>query len=63
MLVLTVSDSGRVRLQTSDGPIWVMVLRRQHRGLCLGFEAPESVVIEREKIIENLDTTTPKAIG
>jgi sRNA-binding carbon storage regulator CsrA len=51
MLVLQRKEGDRVLLETTDGPIWLTMLRNSHGNTCIGIEAPKSVAISREEIL------------
>lgn len=53
MLILGRKPNERVLLRTSDGPIWVTVMDMDRGRVRLLFDAPASVTILREEIIES----------
>lgn len=61
MLMLSRKEGQRIRLLTSDGPIWITVARINRGQTTIGIEAPESVVIAREELIEDEAATGEKA--
>ncbi len=61
MLCLTLTPGRRVRLDTTNGVIWITVLPKDRRNqLRLGFEAPDSVKILREDLLLKI-ADTPKS--
>lgn len=53
MLMLSRKEQQRIRLLTVNGPIWITVERIGRGQAVLGIDAPESVVIAREELIED----------
>lgn len=53
MLMLSRREGQRIRLMTSDGPIWITVARINRGQTTIGIEAPESVPVAREELFED----------
>lgn len=56
MLVLSRQIGERFVLETSDGPVYIKIVRSSPDGVRVGFEAPDAVSVLREELI----TPTPK---
>lgn len=53
MLVITRKIGGVIHIETSDGPIEVMLVKVHGLQARIGIAAPESVVISRKEIMNN----------
>ena len=64
MLVLTRKVGDSVILDTSDGPVEVLVVAVRGNAVRLGFEAPDSVRIHRAELGDrDLSNPSPERIG
>lgn len=60
MLILARKLSERIRLLTSDGPIWITVCDIDRGEIRIGVEAPKSVPVHREELLDEQSPEKPE---
>lgn len=55
MLCLTRKENERIRIMTSDGPVWITVVHINRGRVRIGVEAPLSCEIMREEVLPGLE--------